>query len=325
MKQAKTPPGPKLRAKRERRRERWKQRITVLQRLLAAIDRDCVFVYAGQASFMLVIAMFPFAMLLFSLLQYVLPFGRAELAKELEQMVPSMIMAPVSEVLDELFARPTISLISVTAVTALWTASRGINAVKNGLRRMYHTPANRGFLYNTAMSLFYTVTLLVALFATLILLVFGKLLMRMLQESFPWTAHLVTLLVKLRSLISLTLLTLFFMIVYRTLPGQKLSFVRQFPGALFTAVGWIGFSLAFSIYIENFGHYSFVYGGLTAVVLIMLWLYACMAILLIGAEINAFLLRHVLKRPHRGGLRRPAVPTEPPESTEHPESGAAEP
>ena len=313
MKQAKTPPGPKLRAKRERRRERWKQRITVLQRLLAAIDRDCVFVYAGQASFMLVIAMFPFAMLLFSLLQYVLPFGRAELAKELEQMVPSMIMAPVSEVLDELFARPTISLISVTAVTALWTASRGVNAVKNGLRRMYHTPANRGFLYNTAMSLFYTVTLLVALFATLILLVFGKLLMRMLQESFPWTAHLVTLLVKLRSLISLTL------------PGQKLSFVRQFPGALFTAVGWIGFSLAFSIYIENFGHYSFVYGGLTAVVLIMLWLYACMAILLIGAEINAFLLRHVLKRPHRGGLRRPAVPTEPPESTEHPESGAAEP
>ena len=249
MKQAKTPPGPKLRAKRERRRERWKQRITVLQRLLAAIDRDCVFVYAGQASFMLVIAMFPFAMLLFSLLQYVLPFGRAELAKELEQMVPSMIMAPVSEVLDELFARPTISLISVTAVTALWTASRGVNAVKNGLRRMYHTPANRGFLYNTAMSLFYTVTLLVALFTTLILLVFGKLLMRMLQESFPWTAHLVTLLVKLRSLISLTLLTLFFMIVYRTLPGQKLSFVRQFPGALFTAVGWIGFSLAFSIYI----------------------------------------------------------------------------
>ena len=40
MKQAKTPPGPKLRAKRERRRERWKQRITVLQRLLAAIVRD---------------------------------------------------------------------------------------------------------------------------------------------------------------------------------------------------------------------------------------------------------------------------------------------
>ncbi|MBQ8495292.1 MAG: YihY/virulence factor BrkB family protein, partial [Clostridia bacterium] len=45
---------------------------------------------------------------------------------------------------------------------------------------------------------------------------------------------------------------------------------------------------------DNFANYSFIYGSLTAVVLLLLWLYACMVILLLGAEINAYLLRRRL-------------------------------
>lgn len=268
-----------------------------VKRIFSAIDRDCVFVYAGQASLMIIISLFPFAMLLLSLVQYVLPVEVTELSTYLRQIFPVSTISYVEDVLNEVFSRPTFSFFSVTAVTTLWTASRGVNAVKNGLRRMYHTPANRGFVYNTATSLFYTVSILVALIATLLLLTFGNGLVSVIEGRFPWTAWITALLMRLRSVISLVLLTLFFMVVYRTLPGQKLQFRRQLPGAIFSAVGWTVFSLCFSLYINNFGHYTYIYGGLTAVVLTMVWLYTCMSILLIGAEINAYLLYHTLPRP----------------------------
>ena len=45
----------------------------------------------------------------------------------------------------------------------------------------------------------------------------------------------------------------------------------------------------FSLYFTNFSNYSYMYGSLTAIVLLMLWLYFCICILFIGAEINHFL------------------------------------
>ena len=64
------------------------------------------------------------------------------------------------------------------------------------------------------------------------------------------------------------------------------------PGALFTGAGWILFSYIFSVYINNFSNYSRIYGSLTAIVLLMLWLYSCMTILLYGAEVNMEIIRH---------------------------------
>lgn len=279
-----------------------------IRQLGRAISRDAVFVYAGQASFLIVIAAFPFAMLLFSLIQYVLPVGQEELTAELGALLPSVLMKSAREVLDELFARPTVSLISVTAITALWTASRGLNAVKNGLRRMYRTTVNRGLLYNTALSLLYTVLLLALLSVTFILFVFGKRIAQMMLAAYPWTEYVLTLLLHLRTPILASLLTAFFMLVYCTLSGQKLPLRRQFPGAFFAALGWVLFSWGFSLYITNFANYSYVYGGLTAVVLVMVWLYACMTILLIGAEVNAYRMRRRAAHRYRRLLREPKPP-----------------
>ena len=61
------------------------------------------------------------------------------------------------------------------------------------------------------------------------------------------------------------------------------------PGALFSALGWLLFSLLYSVYITHFPRASAVYGALSAVCLVMLWLYACTVILLLGAEINRWL------------------------------------
>ena len=82
------------------------------------------------------------------------------------------------------------------------------------------------------------------------------------------------------------MLVLFFEMVYIAVPDRKSGIIEELPGALISAVGWIGFSYLYSFYIDNFSNYANIYGSLTAVVLMMLWLYFCMYIMLFGAEVN---------------------------------------
>ena len=265
------------------------------KRVIRTVNRDRVFVYAGQAAMMILISLFPFIMLLSSLAQYVLPWSEEELREILQSLeLGQQGLGFLSELADELFHPPTVSVVSITAVTALWSASRGINAVRWGIRTMYRTPYRHGFLYHTAISLLYTVAMFAMLLVLLTLVVFGQQLLELIRTHIAWLAAPLGFVLQFRTLILLLLLTLFFMLLYRVLPSQKLSFKAQLPGALFAAVGWLLFSFAFSLYIDNFANYSFIYGSLTAVVLLLLWLYACMVILLLGAEINAYLLRRRL-------------------------------
>ena len=81
--------------------------------------------------------------------------------------------------------------------------------------------------------------------------------------------------------------------------------VRQhYPGAIFTTVCWQLFSYGFAMYIRYFPSASAIYGSMTAVCLLMLWIYVCVIILLLGAEINKIILRNkglLIKNPETDG------------------------
>lgn len=268
-----------------------------IQKAMAAIDRDRIFVYAGQASLLIIIATLPFIMLLISLAQYILPMDKEVIAAAGATFLPESLAGYFQSLLDELFSKSTLPIVSISAVAALWSASRGVNAVKCGLRSLYRLRPKRGPIGDTLMSIVYTLLFLLLLLGTLAVLVFGNSLQALLEAKWPAVGRVTEVLVKFRSLYAVAGLTFAFMVMYRVLPGGKLPFWRQFPGALLAAVGWMVFSFVYSIYIENFANYSYIYGSLTAVVLLMVWLYTCMALLLMGAECNVFLLNNYWGKP----------------------------
>ena len=83
-------------------------------------------------------------------------------------------------------------------------------------------------------------------------------------------------------------LFLVFLILYKMLPNRKATLKSQVPGAVLIAAGWSLFSYFFSLYFELFPGFSNMYGSLTALIMVMLWLYICMNLLLYGAEINSY-------------------------------------
>ncbi|MCR5458788.1 MAG: YihY/virulence factor BrkB family protein [Acetatifactor sp.] len=115
-------------------------------------------------------------------------------------------------------------------------------------------------------------------------MVFGNRFVDMLLYKLPSLQPLVAMLMKLRFLAIWVLLTFLFAAIYSYVPNGTLKFRAQIPGAALTAVGWSVFSWGFSMYVD-WTDYS-VYGSLALIILIMLWLYFCRYIILIGAYIN---------------------------------------
>ena len=73
------------------------------------------------------------------------------------------------------------------------------------------------------------------------------------------------------------------------MPNKKKTYKSQFPGAVFTPVTCAAFSYVFSIYLDHVANMSVLFGSLTTLVVVLLWLYSSMYLLFIGAEINHYI------------------------------------
>lgn len=261
--------------------------------LIRRIFADEITVYSAQASFYIIISAFPFVMLLMSLIGFIVPISSETVIEWINTICPEAIRPTVVSLANELFEK-SISLISVTALTAIWSASRGIAALERGVRRVYRTKRSSNFIADGLMSIIYTLMFMALIFATLILLVFGNLIGELLDRIIHFSLADAIL---IKGIFSFSLMTLAFQSMYYFFNKRQSKFNKNLAGAAFSALGWIIFSNFYSIYIENIANYSYIYGSLTAIVLLMLWLYFCVIIFLIGAEINKLVYQnHKIER-----------------------------
>jgi membrane protein len=84
--------------------------------------------------------------------------------------------------------------------------------------------------------------------------------------------------------------------MFRYAPSRdKAQWVWITPGSIFFAVVWILLTLAFGAYVSQFGNYGATYGSLSAVVVLLTWLYLSSYVLLFGAELNSELEHQTAK------------------------------
>ena len=260
-----------------------------LRALWVRIQKEHLGLYSAEASFFLIISFVPLLMLLVTLLQFIVPIEEAELVATLEEHLPESMQTFLTGVVRDLFSKQTFSIISVSSLVLLWAASRGVHSVTQGLRHIFRVP--KAIYYKERLrSLLYTVALLLTVFFALVVLVFGNTLWSLFSQAFPNLLGASVVMTLAKYLVSALLITLFAPLLYCSSAQKPLSSLKvQFPGALFTAAGWILFSTGFSLYISGFANYSYIYGSLTALILLMLWLYFCMWLLFLGAELNTML------------------------------------
>lgn len=261
--------------------------------------KDKINAYAAQSAFFVILSAIPFLMLFSSLLQYT-PITESTLMQICQKTLPEYVAPFLISIIEEVYNR-SFGVISITAVVAIWSASKGVHYMTDGLNSVNDLEENRNWFVLRFWAIVYTTVFLVAIIFTLLVLVFGNSLKTLATQYIPILSEIVAVLAHFKGVLLFALLVIFFDVVFTKLPSKKLDFKGQLPGAVLCAVAWYVFSMGLSVYVDYFNGFS-MYGSLTTIVLIMLWIYFCMYIMMMCAEINVVFDEHFgrwLKRSRR--------------------------
>jgi membrane protein len=204
--------------------------------------------------------------------------------RTVDYVLPSIAQELVAEQLTMLAAQPPATLglgLLIAVPLALWSGSRGIDALLFAMSRVRGEPEKRGFV----KSVLFSVGLSIAgsIFVALALLTVAGL-----PALLPWPSGDELLLLAVRWPILLLLTVGVLTVLYRWGPDRHPRRLRYiWPGAVLASLLWLIAGAIFSIYVENWGNYEASFGSVSAAVVLLLWLYNSAQILVIGAAFNA--------------------------------------
>lgn len=261
--------------------------ISLLKGFMERTSGDHVTAFAAQAAFFMIMSFIPFIMFLTAMIKYT-PLTYGMMRQAIISVIPQNLQEFIMGIVAEVYGRNT-TVYSITSVAvAIWSAGKALMALITGLNSIYHVHETRNWLIRRIQAAFYTLLFAIALIVSLFLLVLGNRIQLELAKYFPFLGRIIARIISARTLIVFLVLFFIFLILYKVMPNRKATFKSQVPGALITAVAWSLFSYFFSLYFSFFPGFSNMYGSLTAVIMVMMWMYICMTMLLYGAEINAY-------------------------------------
>lgn len=261
--------------------------IRVIRRFTWKMKKDRVDAFAAQTALYIIMGFFPFFMLLLTLIQYTV-LTQEMLMEMLLDVLPASFYDVIVNIVQELFTSST-ALVSGTVIAALWATSKSVLAITNGLNSVRGVRESRNYLYMRLRSGIYILFLLLAILLAMALILFGNRIQDTVLYYLPFLNRFSAVIISFRAVLSIFVLSLVFLAMYCALPNCRMNIIRQIPGAVFTAAAWSIFSYGFSIYFDHAGRFSTVYGSLTTVVMMILWLYSCMWLLFVGAEVNCYM------------------------------------
>ena len=263
-----------------------KEMIKMIREFHEQVRKQNINAFAASTAFFLFLSIVPMLLLICAIIPYT-PLSQANLMKIITDLMPDVVDPLAKSLILEVYGT-SIGILSIAAVTTLWSAGKGVLALIRGLNAVNEVEDTRNYFVIRMIASFYTVIILVILVLSLFLMVFGNQLMNLLLYRVPQIRGMIAFLMNFRFLAVWGVLMFLFAAVYAYVPDKKLRFKEQLPGASFSAVGWSIFSWGFSMYVSASGSFT-IYGSLSIIVIVMIWLYFCMYILMIGAYINRYL------------------------------------
>lgn len=207
----------------------------------------------------------------------------ANTVESIDYVIPQLAQGIIAEQLTMLASQPPVTLglgLLITIPFALWSGSRGVDALLYAMSRVRKEAPRRGFL----KSLLYAVGLSIggAVFVVVALLAVAGL-----PALIPWPSGEEVVVLALRWPVLLVLTVLVLTALYRWGPDRHPRKLRHiWPGAILASLLWLLAGAIFSIYVENWGHYEATFGSVSAAVVLLLWLYNSAQILVLGAAFN---------------------------------------
>ncbi|MBB4657514.1 YihY/virulence factor BrkB family protein [Parvularcula dongshanensis] len=193
----------------------------------------------------------------------------------------------------------------LTAILAIalgiWSASKGMNAVIEGVNIAYDEEDDRGFIKKTLLRLVLTIGAIIGVVLAIGLVV----VLPAVLKAVGLSGAVEFLIGVLKWAVLLAGAALAFAVLYRYAAARdEPRWAWVTPGAIVGVVLWLIGSIAFSVYVSNFASYNETYGTIGGAVILLMWLYLTCFVVLLGAEINAEVERQT-KKDTTEGSRQP--------------------
>lgn len=210
---------------------------------------------------------------------------RAEIGR-LSTFMPEISFALIVNQLDSVMSQPQSGLgigLAISIIVALWSASRGVDALIHAASVAYHERTERGFVHSVLLS--FAVTIMGALFMIVALALVAAIPIVTRLFPIPGAGERLALLLRWPALLALSVAA--FSLLYRFTVNRKGPRLRWiWPGATLASALWLGACLLFSLYVEYFGEFEATFGSLAAAVVLLFWLYISALIFVLGAALN---------------------------------------
>ena len=134
---------------------------------IKSMNERHVTAYAAQAAYFIILSFIPFMLVLMTSVKYT-PLTKAEVVHALLQVCPENFETFIQSIVNEVYEK-SLGVVPVSAVIAMWSAGKGIQALTRGFNSIYQVKETRNFLMSRIRAVFYTLVFVISIILTLTL------------------------------------------------------------------------------------------------------------------------------------------------------------
>lgn len=273
-----------------------KRKLTVIRHILqdafGHFNATDGWALASHVALSAVLAIFPFLIFATTLAGFL---GAERFAETAVHLVfdtwPERIASPIAREVENVLTVQRGGLLTVSVLAAAFFASNGVEALRVALNRAYRVSETRSIFLIRLQSLGFIIVATFGIMAISFLLVLAPLAFRLAQQWMPGIEAISISIGFWRFAIALVVLVTGLFVAHKWLPNGRRSFASLVPGIVLTLAAWVLGAILFASYLESFATYVTTYAGLASIMIALVFLYIIAAIFILGAEINAAIIR----------------------------------
>lgn len=201
------------------------------------------------------------------------------------EFLPREVLPILGEYLGYVSTNQSNAMLAAGLTMVLFSASAAFRALMKIMADIYRRPTYQG-VGQVVASVLFSILFLVTIYLSMVVLLTGSWFLHLVEGWFPWVAQLVGSWQSARFPILFCLVLLFVLLAYRLSAPKGHPRPPVLTGGVLASVSLSAASMLFSWFIGLSSRYSLVYGSLASVVILLVWLYLCGNILILGNVFN---------------------------------------
>ena len=240
---------------------------------------------AAELAYFLILTFFPILVCINGFIG-ILHLDSFAVMAAMEDFLPNEALSVVGEYIGYISTNQSNAMLIAGITMTLFSASAAFRALMNIMDDIYERKSYTG-LWQIVASVIFSILFLVTIYLSIVVVLTGNWLFALIEGFFhldpsalPWDWQW------LRFLILFALVLLFVLLAYRMAAPRGKPRPPILTGGIIAAAALVAASILFSWFIGMSSKYSLVYGSLASVIILLLWLYLCGNILILGNVFN---------------------------------------